>query len=45
MKGKRILGGFIVGAMIGAIISLFATPYSGKDTRKKIKERTKKIIK
>jgi gas vesicle protein len=44
MRGKRILGSFILGALAGMLISIFSSPYSGKDVRKKIKAKTKKLI-
>jgi gas vesicle protein len=44
IRGKRILGSFVLGALAGMIIGLFSAPYSGQEIKKRLKDRTKKLV-
>ena len=39
----KVLGGFLAGATIGSITAILLAPGSGKDTRKKIADGSKKL--
>ena len=39
----KVLGGFLAGAAIGSIAALLMAPDSGKATRKKIADQSKKV--
>ena len=43
-KESNIISGFVLGVLAGTAASLLLAPYSGKRTRKKIKSKTKKIV-
>jgi gas vesicle protein len=40
---KRIAGSFLLGGVIGAIIALLYAPQSGRDTRKDITKKAKRV--
>ena len=39
----KVIGGFLVGAAIGAVSGILLAPYSGRKTRKKIKNESKRM--
>ena len=43
MRGAGALGGFVLGAIIGAGIALLMAPASGTDTRRKLRETAQKL--
>ena len=43
MKGNKLLGGLLAGAVIGAIAGLLLAPKSGKETREIVKVRAGEI--
>lgn len=38
-KGISFVGGFVIGAMIGAAVAVFIAPQSGEEFQKQIRER------
>ena len=38
-KGISFVGGFVIGAMIGAAVAVFVAPQSGEEFQKQIRER------
>lgn len=38
-KGKKLLGGLLIGTAIGALAGLLFAPKAGKETRKAIRDR------
>jgi gas vesicle protein len=38
-KGISFVGGFVIGAMIGAAVAVFMAPQSGEEFQKQIRER------
>ena len=43
-KESNIISGFVLGALVGGVSALLLAPYSGKRARKKIKSKTKKMV-
>jgi gas vesicle protein len=43
VRGSTALGGFVVGALIGAGLALLLAPATGTDTRRKIGDVAKKV--
>ena len=39
----KVIGGFLAGAAIGAVSGILLAPYSGRKTRKKIKNESKRM--
>jgi gas vesicle protein len=39
VKGISFMGGFVIGAMIGAAVAVFMAPQSGEEFQKQIRER------
>ncbi len=39
----KVIGGFIIGAALGAVSGILLAPRSGRKTRKKIKQESKKM--
>jgi len=44
MSKRKILGSFIIGAVLGSLVGLLTTPYSGKKMRARLIKKTKKLI-
>lgn len=40
---SRVIAGFVVGAAVGAAIGVLLAPYSGSETRKKMKDESKRL--
>jgi len=40
---NKVITGFVIGALAGTLIGLFAAPSSGKRTRRKLGKKSKKI--
>lgn len=43
MNSKNLIGGLLAGAAVGVAIGLLLAPASGKETRKKIADGSKKL--
>lgn len=41
----KIITGFLVGTMLGAVTALLMAPATGKKTRKNIEKKSKKLVK
>ena len=44
-KESNIISGFVLGALVGTAGALLLAPYSGKRARKKLKSKTKRMVK
>jgi gas vesicle protein len=43
-KGISFVGGFVIGAMIGAAVAVFMAPQSGEEFQKQIRERLDAVV-